>query len=209
MMADDLDDAVARLLKRGEGHGGSRETPLLVDLAAMAARDQLRNCLSGWVSAVAMVAPPAGGIHGIALWLLNHMPAIRLLPQAGEMLRGITMAVTRASAAIDRRPGMLPAGACDGCGSMVYAEAAAESALCECGLPLTGISRRREAMVRQADVLGSPAEIVALLATIGRRVTEVNIRVWRQRGRVEQRPGGLYRLSDVLELVAQRDARAS
>lgn len=208
-MAPDLDDAVARLLKRGGGGRSSREVPLLVDLGAMAARDALKNALAGWVRVFAMGDWPADDVGAIALRLVRRLDFVRLQPEAGEVVRDVTTAVAAAQRAVDRAPDMLPAGNCDGCGAMVYGEAQAASALCVCGAAMVDIAYRREAMVRQADVLGTDKEIALTLAAIGRKVSDGTIRMWASRGRLEQRPGKLYRLSDVLALVAMRDARAS
>lgn len=206
-MAGDLQDAVARLLRRGTGGHGGGEAPLLIDLGAMAVRDHLRNCLAGWVRDTAADDWPADDLAAMAFWLIRRMPMVRLLPQAGEMVRDVTMAVSRAQAAIDRRPDMLPAGPCDVCRAMVYAEAGTDVAACLCGTVMTGVTARREAMVRQADILGSPAEIAATLAAIGRRVSDGTIRKWASRGRLQQHGDGWYRLSEVLALVSERDAR--
>ena len=79
-IAPDLDDAVARLLKRGSGGRRSEtEAPLPVDLAASDASEKLRAWLRRMVvEQVTMAAEiPPGDIRTMARWLLRRLGDIR------------------------------------------------------------------------------------------------------------------------------------
>jgi hypothetical protein len=305
-IAEDLDDAVARLLKRGTG-GGKRsgdDNPLPIDTGAMDVRDQLHNCLSGWVrvlietgrnswttsnststpsgssstcdasaprangadsaatsdtSAAGSASgtgaqpgttstgtspsrsgfpaanggtPDAGGreqerngtsravtsdgaaawpadtIASMAAWLAVRSRSIRQHEAAADIHDEVTSAVARAASVVDRKPDKVGAGECDLCGAQMWADGDADSAVCErCeAVVVSGVRDRRRQLVANADVLGSPPELSGALKHIGVKVSAGTIRMWASRGRLAQRPGGVYAMSDVMHLAARRTA---
>ncbi|HEX4018201.1 MAG TPA: hypothetical protein VHX15_15810 [Frankiaceae bacterium] len=214
-IAADLDDAVARLLKRGSGgRSSSPEPPLPVDLAASAAADALRLELAVWTAAVAtpsdvMLFSSMTGIRPLATLLARRLASLRQHPAAGRAHRDITAAVHRALAVIDRQPDRAPAGLCPLCRVELFAEVGADTATCPaCGYAVTGLRARLRARAAAADVLGTAGEISAMLERIGIRVPRGTITSWASRGRLGTRgKAGLYALSDVLALQAQATTR--
>jgi hypothetical protein len=208
-IATDLYDAVARQLTRGDGmrHAGKPEPPLPVDLTAMTARIRLIRTLNTWTATITgrTITTVAGG----SITLIAHLEQLRQHQAAWHAATAITAAVMDAVAIIDRRPDLRPAGECDNCSAPLRAEPSADTAICKCGHVTTGIAQRRAERAAAADLLGTATEISEQLATIGVRVAAGTIRMWASRARLTPRPGGMYAMSDVLTLVAQRDARAA
>lgn len=230
-IAGDLDDAVARLLKRGSGGKRTDEQPLPLDLAASDIAHGLRNCLAGWVRVIKPRVPdrygplcpacihlscrairramwPADAVPSMASWLGGQLDVIRQHEAAAELLADVGAHVTAALAVVDRQPELHPAGLCSQCGLPLRAEPGADTAWCREGHFNEGIAARRAARAAMADQLGTPSELARTLAVLGYAVRESTISSWGTRGRLARRPGGLYRLSDALALAAARSARA-
>jgi hypothetical protein len=208
-IAPDLDDAVARLLKRGSGgKSSSPEPPLPIDLVASDARQRLSSCLMIWVL---RMRPAPGtvllGITAMAKWLASHLGELRQYPRARAAHHEIRAAVARAVQAVDRLPECAPAGTCERCGAQLLAELGADTVTCACGLRLDGLREQRARRAAAADVLGTASEIASAREQIGIHVSASTIRKWASRGRLGARPGPKYAMSDVLVLCAQRDTR--
>jgi hypothetical protein len=203
----DLDDATARLLKRGTGgRSSSPEPPLPVDFTASRAASALRTELVMWAAAIGTVPVP-NTIPVLARSLLRDLPAARQHAKSDRMLRGIRHHVAQALDVIDRRPERVPAGTCEACGAHLFAELGDDEVTCRCGTVTTALQERRRERAAAADVLGTAAEISGALARIGISVPRGTITSWASRGRLTPRPGGVYALSDVLALHAQSQAR--
>jgi len=206
-IAPDLDDAVAKQLRRGGGGARAKghERPLPLDLDASDAAGMLRLELAGWLAAAG--APAAlGGIAPMAMLLLGWLPELRQHPRAAEAHRGILGRVQRAAQCVDRLPERAPAGKCDQCGAQLLAELGADEVTCQCGMVTVALMQRRRERAAAADVLGTPSEIAGALRDIGIAVRPSTISSWGTRGQIEKRPGGFYRLSDVLAMTARRSS---
>jgi hypothetical protein len=207
-IAPDLDDAVAKLLRRGSGGRRSEaDAPLPVDLAASDAKADLQHwldycALSTWRRATD-AAYPSGGIASRATWLAAHLTVVRQHPYAGKMLDKLREQVRRALAVVDRKPERAPAGLCDNCGRQLLAELGADSVTCACGMTVLALQDKRRERAAAADVLGTAAEISGALTKIGISIPRGTITSWGSRGRLTMRPGGVYAMSDVLALHAQ------
>lgn len=215
-IAPDLDDAVARLMVRGDRGPRGSEPVLPVDLAASDAAAELRIQLMGGVQVVMAMGAPSEGeyvpysVRPMATWLLKHLGTLRQYSQAQRLHKGIRAAVDRAVAVVDRRPERMPAGLCPLCRVELFAEVGADTAACPaCGYAVTGIQARRRERAAAADVLGTPGEISGALERIGISVPRGTITSWASRGRLAARPGGVYALSDVLALKAESDSRGA
>jgi len=217
-IAPDLDDAIARLLKRGTGSGPSgsaTEAPLPVDLAASNAKDKLSLKLGVAVSGIQLPpgAPgyardwPYNTIGHMARWLAARLGRIRQHEHAPRWHHAIHRAVRDALAVIDTYPERAPAGQCEACGAQLLAELGADEVTCRCGVLTTALRATRRERAAAADVLGTATEIAGALEQLGIRVTASTIRTWASRGRLGARPGPKYAMSDVLALCAQRDSR--
>jgi hypothetical protein len=219
-LAGDLDDAVARLLKRGSG-GGKRsgdDNPLPIDTGAMDARDALRNALSGWVRVIREMPYraddpwPRDTVASMARWLHLRLDAIRQHEAAADIHDEITSAVARAAVVVDRQPERTPAGTCEACGAQLLAELGADEVRCSCGMLTTALRQKRTDRAAAADVLGSAGEISGALGKIGISVPRGTITSWASRGRLTARPGkrngqSVYAMSEVLALSSERTAR--
>ena len=229
-IAPDLDDAVARLLKRGSGGRRSEtEAPLPVDLAAAEVAERLHRTLWFWVVETdrfphaatrgpAHVAcahqtcmlirdaeRPPRSLRAMAKWLGRRTSLIRRHDMAARMLAEIRRAVRDALAVIDRAPERSPAGNCPQCKRELLAELDTDTAVCACGNVVTGLLDARYERALKADQLGTAAELSAFLARIGISVPRGTITSWASRGRLGTRgKSGMYALSDVLALHAER-----
>lgn len=211
-IAPDLEDAVARLMKRGSGgKRGSDDRPMPIDTGAMDVRDQLHNCLATWARVLLDVHAgppyPPDTIASIARWLRERVGLVRQLEGAADMLNDIRDSVAAAMAATDHKPERVHAGTCEACGSQLLAELGADEVRCACGVLARALNERRRERAAAADVLGSAGEISGALAKIGIQVPRGTITSWASRGRLAVRPGGVYAMSEVLALNAQRAAR--
>lgn len=208
-IAGDLDDAIAKLLKRGTGGPRSEaEAPLPLDLAASDARQALSGCLMTWVL---RMQPPPGtvllGVPAMAKWLVGHRAEIRQHQDAARMLADVRARVGAAMAVIDRKPERAPAGTCDSCGRQLLAELGADEVTCGCGALTVALMAKRRERADAADVLGTAGEISGALERIGIHVPRGTITSWATRKKLLPRPGGMYALSDVLALHAQNGAK--
>lgn len=212
-IAPDLDDAVAKLLKRGSGGPRSEaEAPLPIDLAASDAKRELAACLMTWVL---QAQPPPGtiliGITALARWLAANTDRLRKLINAGRAHREIRDAVHRALAVIDRPAERTPAGQCEACGAQLLAELDTDTATCRCGAVATGLLEARAERAAKADQIETATVISRTLERMGIKVAAGTIRMWATRGRLAQL-GELYgqpaySLTDVIGLCAQRDEK--
>ena len=225
-MAPDLEDAVARLMRRGNGGHGGREVPLLVDPGAMAARDALKNTLLTWTRVFVTDEWPSDDIASIAFWLVRRLDRIRLHPAAGEMASDVHREVERAQRAIDRKPDSMYAGPCPRCGADLLGEPGVSVITCSCGAHCE-VSDQQDAMMSALwDMLGSVQWCVTAAGACGVRIPEGTAYSWIQRSqlvahgsRPSMREGAppvpLYRFGDMIELAARgprgtkRAARAS
>ena len=210
-IAGDLDDAVAKLLKRGSGGKRSEaNAPLPFDVAASDAKDNLQHkldfwSLRTWRRSVMQAEYPPGGIARRAHWLAAYLGAARQDPHAGRLLDDIRRVVQRAQAVIDRAPERITAGLCPQCKRELLAELGADEVTCGCGMLITALNDKRRERAAAADVLGTAAEISGALAAIGISVPRGTITSWASRGRLGARGrSGMYALSDVLALHAER-----
>jgi hypothetical protein len=209
-IAPDLDDAVARLLKRGTGgRSSSPEPPLPVDLAASDARGGLSGCLMTWVL---RLQPAPGtvllGIPAMARWLCAHLGDIRQRQDAPRLLDSLRSGVGYALTVIDGPAERAPAGTCEQCHKPLLAELGADEVRCGCGALAVALRQKRADRAAAADVLGTALEISGALRAIGITVPRGTITSWASRGRLGTRgKAGLYALSDVLALHAQSQTR--
>lgn len=206
----DLDIAIARLAvfgpRAGSGPAKGKTRPLLFDQRASDAAFALRDTLAAWIRALNRPGVTDPRTAAMAWWLLRSIDRVRQHPDAGTALAGITHAVRRAQQAIDRPPGRVYAGPCQQCGLDVLARPGSTSAACRgCG-QVCDVAARQAAMRDQlADHLGSVSYAAVIVTALGCRVSDSTVRTWTRRGKLTPRPGGLYRIGDVLDLALARD----
>jgi hypothetical protein len=223
-IAPDLDDAVAKLLRRGSGGRRSEaDAPLPVDLAASGIAYELRHRLGYWVNTTARSRPelwitrPGDSIAAMARWLAAHLADVRQLEGADRMLDDIGRRVHRALAVVDRKPERLYAGPCPQCGTDLLGQPGASVIECRCGRVLE-VSAQRDVMGDALwDTLGTVQWSVTAASALGVSLSEHTVRTWVKRKKLVshgERPaafGGtlqaVYRFGDVMKLAAERPTR--
>jgi hypothetical protein len=201
-----LDDAHAWLLTHGDGHPRGGQPDIRPDDLAAAA--ELNTVLTGWTAA--LLLPGEEWPHAtapLARWLLARLGRVRQNRQTPSLYRRFRAAMDRALEVIDTAPERAPAGLCDNCGQQLLAELGADSVTCGCGMTVLALQDKRRQRAAAADVLGTPAELSAVLATLGYRVAPGTISAWGTLGRIERRAGGMYRLSEALAMAARAGTR--
>lgn len=217
--------------------GKSAEKPLPIDPRASEVGWVLRNTLSTWIrvlveeghaqahSSGAETSGWSSGCDGLgagsqpltaafmARWLLGHVEAIRHHQAGGEAADEIRSAIAHVRRVIDRPAQRWYAGACN-CGTDLYVRPGATVIACrDCGTEHDVAKRRTELLDALEDRLATTVEISRAVRTIGQiEVTPSAIRGYAFRGRLEaktvDRQGRpLYRMGDVLDLMAGEHAR--
>jgi hypothetical protein len=168
-----------------------------------------------------MYRPPAlppTGIAPLAAWLRPHVGWLRHHHDAVRAFTEITDAAHAARAAVDRPAERLYAGPCDECGEDMYGRVGARMVECPPCQLVYEIEARRQWLLRSAeDVLASATEIARAITRLGQPVTPEAIRGLVHRGQltphghrqVGRREVPVYRLGDVLDVLAQRAERES
>lgn len=164
---------------------------------------------------------PADTTAGLAAWLRPRVGWLRHHPDGATAYTGIVGAVADARRVVDRPAEKLYAGPCD-CGEDLYARLDASYVVCRAEThdePLAWPveERRRWLLASAADVLATGTEISRALTRYAQPVTQSSLRGYVHRGQLvprgERVEGGrmvmLYRLGDVLDILARREEKAS
>lgn len=163
-----------------------------------------------------VLPPPSTG--GLAVWLRPHVGWLRHHHDAQRAHDEILDAVRDARRTIDRPAEKLYAGPCDQCGEDMYGRVGARMVECPPCELVYEIEARRAWLLRSAeDVLASATEIARAITRLGQPVTPEAIRGLVHRGqlaphghrKVGRREVPVYRLGDVLDVLAQRVSRES
>lgn len=187
--------------------------------AAGAAMDALRSSL---VSAVKALLEPLGQTwtgddtcQAISLWLLQHSASVALSPAGPDICDDIRRVHRRCVAIIDSAPEMIHYGNCGGCGSSIDVPACASAWQCdECGATYSVDELDQWRRDLAADQLGTVGELVDFARILGVHTSARQLRWWIESGRLSDKGkveykgncARLYRLGDVLNLVASRHA---
>lgn len=235
-IVDDLDFALTRQSVFSDKLGRSNGQPLPFDLRASEAAWVLRNTLAGWArlvaeergldgpqsNAAAITGRSVGGwtpspslTAQIAAWLLGQVEWIRHHPAADEAFDEIRSAVREARRVTDRPADRWYAGPCQLCRTDLYVKAGKRDVACpECEATYDVAERREWLRAAVEDVLATTTEISRALTTLDVPITASSIRGYVHRKRLEVKAidqGGspLYRVGDVLDLIAGEKARRS
>jgi hypothetical protein len=222
-LAYDLQLAMARQSRLG-ARDGSRPTEAAVpfDSRASGVADKLKNTLVGWARIVADETGadlPADDLARIAGWLGPRIGWLRYHEDGAEAYGDVTRGVREVRRIIDRPPDKSYVGPCD-CGADLYAKIDARFAHCPglgCGKVWPVDERRLWLLESARDVLASGMEISRALTRYAQPVTPSALRGYVHRGqlisrgeRVEgSRMVMLYRLGDVLDILARQAERVS
>lgn len=161
--------------------------------------------------------PPADQtVTGLASWIRPRVGWLRHHYRAPEYLEMALEAARIARRAVDRPAELLYAGPCDQCGEDLYAHPAAAYVECAaCDLVYTVADRRAWLLRSAEDVLATTTEIARAISAYGQPLTGEAIRGYVHRGMliphgnriVGRKTVPLYRLGDVLDLLAARAAK--
>lgn len=213
VLGTELDIARSRQARftRTPSGSGSRTPVLPYDPRASDAAMTLHAVLAVWVAAVHGDEPlPPLLIPAMALWLIRHLHRLRQLDGAADALDQIADAAAAGQRAIDRPPARIYAGPCDECGLDLLAKPGALTVVCRRCDELYDVPARQAWMREQLeDYLGNAAYVAMVVTAMGCRVSSATVRKWAQRDRLTARPGGLYRIGDVLDLALARNIPAA
>ncbi|MEU8279543.1 hypothetical protein ACFYOK_29495 [Microbispora bryophytorum] len=219
-LADELDTALARQARIGNGNGGrSAESPLGYGEAASTAIWVLRTTMIAWVLLLSESGEDlpeevlAEQLPALARWLAARTEDIRRHPHAAAAIEELTAAVHQARDAIDRPADRVYCGPCGAktdtgtrCMVDLYARPGAGVVQCRCGTMWDIRQRRMWLMAEAENALGTATEIARAVTSLGREVTPQRIWQWASRGRLLTRGRGaqgqpLYRVGDVIDLL--------
>lgn len=190
---------------------------------ASKAAGELKTALVTWARIVhtetGAILPVNDTIAGVARWLRPCVGWLRYHDAGQEAVDGICEAVAAARRVIDRPAERLYAGPCD-CGADLYARLEASYVTCRAEVHEDGPlvwpveERRRWLLTSAEDVLATTTEISRALTRYQQPVTSEMLRGFVFRKRLGARgsrvvagrkdPVPLYRLGDVLDILAQR-----
>ena len=213
----DLDVTLSRQTSRTGGGGRSSETALPYDARASESMWVLRNTLVGWVRVLQEAQPeewPADTAQSMARWLSQRLGRLVRHPAAGEAHGEITAAVQRAQRVTDRPAERQFAGRCPGCGEALYAKPGASRVQCrECDADAVDVNEQWDAMLGAlADQLMPAHQAADVLTRLAAPLPAATVRKWAERGRLiahghDAHGHGLYRVSDVRDLLVEKLAR--
>lgn len=200
----------------------STETAIPFRDKAARARAALLGDMWHWVMAIwDHTEPlPRGGITELGRWLHNRINTLLTRHDIGAIATTLDRHVGKCWYLTDRPPDRIFAGICsattlDGrqCYTWLYATPSKPVVTCTgCGTH-HDVAERRE-VLRQAaeDVLANAAEISRAVTWLGEAIKPDRIRQWAARGRLAKRTEDdgkpLYRIGDVLDLLAQVEQKA-
>lgn len=208
--------------------GTLRPTPAPSHGGASKAAAELKTALVTWAQVVhseaGAVLPGDDTIAGVARWLRPHVGWLRYHEAGQEAVDGICDAVAAGWRAVDRPADTLYAGPCD-CGVDLYARLDASYVTCRSEVHEDGplawpVEERRRWLLKSAeDVLATTSEISRALTRYQQPVTPAAVDGYVRRGRLVRRgerlepgrrkPVALYRLGDVLDILAKQAEKAS
>lgn len=241
-LADELDTTLARQTALGDCNGKARSAtrPLPYDPRASEAQWVLRNRLVGWVRELSgdgtessetdaqrrAAVFPDDNLASMARWLLARSRELAQHSAGGEAVDEITRAVDDVWRVIDRPPGTLYAGGCDGtgrvpaeddgwrpCGYALHAYPSAAWVRCPlCGATYDMAAREDWLLDAMEDAVGSPEELAACFRRVDIPVAYSTICAYAQQKRIPVHSRGargypLYRGGDVLDVRFKRQQR--
>lgn len=221
-LADDLAVSQARQGRTSNG-GGSRsaQQPLPWSEKARDASIVLTRVLTSWAATIVRLRGVSGPDDErpavVAAWLLHHVDWIRHHDQAAVAYADIVDAVEQAQRVIDRRADRWYAGPCGepldddsgDCKAELYAKPGAPTVTCPgCGAQYDVGARRQWLLAAAEDQWAYATLIARAITALGQHVTPARIWKWNERNRirvrsVDQRGRPLYRIGDVLDLLAE------
>ena len=144
----------------------------------------------------------------MAIWLLRHTPAWRNHPHAATLADDLIRAVQRAQRAIDRPPARAYAGPCPTCSTdLVYRPGLTTITCRGCGTTYNTAELQAALRDQLEDLLGTAVWVAGISGIFGPPLKDTTIRKWVERGKLLQRPGGLLRLGDVLDVAHDQRVR--
>lgn len=211
-LADELTLVLVRATRydeRSERPGNGDALPY--DAMAASLGWDLRNTLAAWTRALAQPAErlPAPTVGALAGWLVVRVSRARQHADAGLLVDEIASVYGRLTRAIDRDDVRL-VGRC--CQTPLYAPARAAKVRCTVCSTQHDVAERTAALGAEVrDVLATAAEIERAVAWLGQSVRDDQISRWVGVGMLAvkartQSSSALYRVGDVLDLLARRDS---
>lgn len=180
----ELDVTITKQARQSSGAGGaSSERPLVLNLAASAAAEEVRVCLR----TIAHLGAAEGeripvAARDLAPWAARHLVHAVRCPEIADAYVDLLAALDQGWRSVDRAPERRVVGSCDCGGVLATARTAGEVRCPSCGV-LWDVAEREEA--RNDMLLGltvCTADLVVLFRTVlKRRITTATVRKWVER----------------------------
>lgn len=172
---------------------------------------------------------PVNTLPAVAGWLLHHIEWLRHQPEAPDIRTNIEGAIGRVRRVIDRRPDVSYLGPCGeqvdpwtdprgktrtDCPAELYANAGDQHVDCRGCTAQHNVELRKAWLLAAAEQQLETASVISqAVSRLGQTVTASMIRGWAFRGRLAAHTADvdgspLYRVGDVLDLLASEAARA-
>lgn len=200
------------------------ETPMPINIEAVIRQDRLHDLLAAWQRCLwedygvgpveRLTSAPA-----LAKWLITHQSWCRQHPAAHDLFDEITTAVRSCAQIIDRRPDRIYLAPCGAelndsgsvlCEADLYGVEGQTIVRCRTCGSRWDLRERRDWMLDQVqERTANSVQLSDLLASLGVEVASSTIRTWCGAGKLEARGRDhrgrpVYRVGDVMELLAQR-----
>lgn len=225
---DDLEDVpwlvyeltlvLARLNRYALGDGvcsRSADTPMPFHKGASDALERLKTALYAGIHAMAeqsgVCVPETGSVASTAAQLTRNLDVLSAHPAAGRIVDDLIRAMDGARWTVDRPADARYIGPCDDCERELYARVGRSAVQCpHCGRVYDVAARQDQLMTRLEDQLATCEEITRAFRLIdGRELTQVRIRQWAARGKLDRKPPHpadakhrpRYRVGDVRKLI--------
>lgn len=227
-LVDELQITITRQAVTGGSVGvaaRAAETPVPVNVEASGRGDHLHGILFSWmrclwedygIGPIEKVRTTAG----LADWLQAHAEWCRRHPAAFDLYDEIMRAVHQCRQIIDRRPDRIYLAPCGAeladfslCPADLYGVEGQAIVRCRSCGTRWDLTERRDWMLAQVeDRTANSVQLSGLLASMGVEVASSTIRTWYSAGKLgvadhDHRGRPLYRVGDVLEIMAQRQRR--
>jgi hypothetical protein len=221
-LAAALRQTITRQVRINDRNGPrNAETAVPFNDKAARARAALLGDLWRWTTTIWNHTDPLprGGIADLGRWLHTRINTLLDHPDIGDIANTLNRHAAKCWHLTDRPPDRIFAGICsqhtpDGqCVEWLYANPGASVVTCRACGTHHDVNDRRE-VLRQAaeDVLATAAEVSRSVTWLGEHIKPDRIRQWASRGRLAKRAEDdgkpLYRIGDVLDLLAQTEQKA-
>lgn len=180
----ELDVTITKQARQTPGAGGScNERPLVLNLAASSAAEEVRVCLRtiAHLGAVEGERIPVAA-RDLAPWAARHLVHAVRRPEIADAHADLLAALDQGWRSVDRAPERRVVGSCDCGGVLATARTAGEVRCPSCGVLWEVEEREQERNEKLLGLTVCTSDLVVLFRTVlGQRITAATVRKWVQR----------------------------